>query len=114
MRDDIPDTREREIADLITRYYRRKIGILMQQAEHWDAKGFPIAVHYRLHAADTYYQVVHLFERMAEGNGNPFEEMASDLSREPIKPLGKYPPSKEMHDKYRDPRSSAFAQPVER
>ena len=100
---------ESEAADLIARYYRRKIGVLMQQAEHWDGKGYPLAVHHRIHAADTYFQVVDLFERMAKWGTDPFKAMADELAREPVYPLGAYPPSREMFERYYDPRSAAFA-----
>lgn len=93
---------ERELADLIERYYRRKIGIEMQQAEHWADRNFPLAVHHRVIAADNNYQIVAMCERFRTFNENPFDAMRRELERPPIKPLGTYPPSERLHA-YRHP-----------
>lgn len=94
--------KERELADLIARYYRREIGRLMQQAEHWARENYPLAVHHRVHSADAYFQIVAICERFAEWGENPFQKMREELSREPIKPPGRYPPTAEIHA-YREP-----------
>lgn len=95
--------KERELADLIARYYHQEIGCLMQQAEHWAKENFPLAVHHRVRKADAYYQVVALFERFAAGQGNPFDAMRDALDRGLVKAPGAYPPTAEI-DAYRDPR----------
>lgn len=99
---DLVETKERELADLIARYYRREIGRLMQQAEHWARENFPLAVHHRVLAADQYFQVVALCERFAQWNENPFQVMREEVAREPIYPPGQYPPSLEINA-YREP-----------
>lgn len=93
---------ERELAALIARYYRREIGTLMQQAEHWAAENYPLAVHHRVTKADVYFQFVAFCERCGEFDENPFEKMRQDLARPPIKPPGAYPASAEIHA-YREP-----------
>lgn len=94
---------EREHADLIARYYRRQIGISMQQAEHWAANGAPLAVHHRLMGSDSDYQIVVLFEHMTDPRRrNPFEQMRDELARSTVYPEGKYPPSADLN-RYRDP-----------
>ncbi len=90
-------------ADLIARYYRREIGRLMQQAEHWAANGAPLAVHHRVTLADAYFQIVALMERdQNQGWPSPFQTMRDDLSRDDIKAPGAYPPSAKIH-RFRDP-----------
>ncbi len=95
---------EREaLGKLIHDYYSRQIGELMQQAEHWAENGKPLAVHHRLRTADAYFQIVAKFDpaRRQKGWGEPFAEMAAELERPPIKPLGAYPYSAELH-RYND------------
>lgn len=94
--------KEAEIADLIMNFYRREIGSLMHQAEHWAKENFPLAVHHRVLKADAYYQIVALCERRAAFGESPFEAMRRELARDPIKPPGKYPPDLDIHA-YRDP-----------
>ncbi|WP_257164641.1 hypothetical protein [Bradyrhizobium sp. SRS-191] len=89
-------------AQLIATYFRREIGSLMQQAEHWAANGKPFAAHHRVTKADNYYQVVALFERHGLWNENTFDNIAADLARPDIKPPGAYPPAPAL-DRYRDP-----------
>lgn len=97
------DTKERDLAGLIARYYRQEIGLSMQQAEHWAKENYPLAVHHRVRDADSNYQVVALCERFKEWNENPFDVMRRDLERGLFKPAGTYPPTAEIHA-YRDPR----------
>jgi len=97
------ETEQRELADLIAAYYRREIGVLMHQAEHWQRENFPLAVQDRLQSADTYFQVVVLFERFAQWNKNPFDKMREEMARPPFRPPGPYPPTPDLH-RYRDPR----------
>lgn len=97
-----PADHERELADLIARYYRQEIGCCMQQAEHWAKENFPLAVHHRVRKADAYFQIVALCERFAEWNENPFDAMCDALKRGLIKPPGTYPPTAEIHA-YRHP-----------
>lgn len=93
---------EHECADLIARYFRREIGRLMHQAEHWAENGKPLATHDRLHKADAYFQIVALMEREpAKGWKPPFDEIRDHLARQPINPPGAYPPSADLH-RYRD------------
>lgn len=94
--------KERELADLISRYYRQEIGCSMQQAEHWAKENHPLAVHHRVRTADAYYQVVALFERFDAGHGNPFDAMRRALEQGLVYPAGTYPPSGAIHA-YRDP-----------
>lgn len=97
-----PADHERELADLIARYYRQEIGCSMQQAEHWAKENHPLAVHHRVRKADAYYQVVALFERFDAGHGNPFDAMRQALEQGLVYPAGTYPPSGAIHA-YRDP-----------
>lgn len=98
---------ERECADLIARYYRREIGELMHQAEHWAENGKPLATHHRLHMADSYFQIVSLMERdPAKGWKLPFDEIRDRLSESPINQPGSYPLSAVLH-RFRDPRHVA-------
>jgi hypothetical protein len=94
---------ERDLAALIAKYYRREIGTVMQQAEHWAKENYPLAVHHRVMKADSYFQFVALCERFAEWGENPFEKMRHDLAREPMKPPGTYPPTAEIN-LYRHPK----------
>lgn len=96
------ETKERDLAALIARYYRQEIGLSMQQAEHWAKENYPLAVHHRVRDADSNYQVVVLCERFKEWNENPFDVMRRDLERGLFKPAGTYPPTAEIHA-YRDP-----------
>jgi hypothetical protein len=94
---------EREHAALIVDYYRCAIGRKMQQAQHWHEEGkHPLAVHHRVMGADSYFQIVVLFERMDQHGQNPFETMRRELNY-PFtrKDLSTYPPSAEIHA-YRD------------
>lgn len=91
-----------QTAALIVAYYRKEIGRLMHQAEHWAANNKPLAVHHRLHKADAYYQIVVLFERMGQHGQNPFDEMRRELARPCINPPGIYPPSTDLY-RYREP-----------
>ncbi|XUM21041.1 hypothetical protein ACRAVF_33925 (plasmid) [Bradyrhizobium oligotrophicum S58] len=91
-----------EIAALIAAYYRREIGRLMQQAEHWAANDKPFAVHHRVTKADNDYQVVALFERHGKFDQDVFELMRAELAGQDIKPPGTYPPSAAIN-RYRDP-----------
>ncbi|MGJ5163208.1 hypothetical protein [Bradyrhizobium sp. HKCCYLR1051] len=93
-------------AALIVSYFRREIGSLMQQAEHWAANGKPFATHHRVTKADNYYQVVALFERHGLFSQNIFDDMAAALARPEIKPPGAYPPAPAL-DRYRDPAFAA-------
>ena len=94
---------EAECARLLAAYLHREIGRLMQQAEHWSENGAPAAVHHRIMKADSYFQIICLMERdPAKGWKLPFDEIRDKLEREPMKPLGAYPPSKELY-RYRDP-----------
>lgn len=94
---------EAECAALIAAYYRREIGTLMQQAEHWAENGKPLAVHHRVMKADDYFQIICLMERdPAKGWKLPFDEIRDALERQPIKGPGAYPPSKDLY-RYRDP-----------
>lgn len=94
---------EAECAALIATYYRREIGTLMQQAEHWAENGKPLAVHHRVMKADDYFQIVCQMERdPAKGWKLPFDEIRDALGRKPIKGPGTYPPSKDLY-RYRDP-----------
>ncbi|KQM92195.1 hypothetical protein ASE70_14870 [Sphingomonas sp. Leaf22] len=94
---------EAECAALIAAYYRREIGTLMQQAEHWAENGKPLAVHHRVMKADDYFQIVCQMERdPAKGWKLPFDEIRDALGRKPIKDPGSYPPSKDLY-RYRDP-----------
>ena len=92
---------QRETADLIVRYYKNEIARLMHQAEHWAANDKPLAVHHRVLKADSYFQIVCLFERFATWNENPFDKMRSELESPTEKP-GTYPPSIELN-RYREP-----------
>jgi hypothetical protein len=95
---------ERELAALIAQYYRREIGVLMHQAQHWSENGKPLAVHHRVMAADNMYQIVSLMERdVSKGWTPPFDTMRSDLARENKFADGVYPPTMELH-RYRDCR----------
>jgi hypothetical protein len=91
-----------DMASLVGAYYRREIGSLMHQAEHWAAKDKPLAVHHRLRKADAYYQVVVLFERHGKHDENVFDIMRGSLARQDIVPPGRYPPSADLHP-YREP-----------
>lgn len=94
---------EAECAALIATYYRREIGTLMQQAEHWAENGKPLAVHHRVMKADDYFQIVCQMERdPAKGWKLPFDEIRDALGRKLIKDPGTYPPSKDLY-RYRDP-----------
>jgi hypothetical protein len=109
----IPLIRQRtleEASQLLHDFYLREIGRLMQQAEHWAQNGKPLAVHHRIMDADAYFQVVVQFDpaRRKLGFGEPFANMADELSRQPIKPLGPYPPSPVLHN-YRNPLFVASA-----
>lgn len=106
---------EGECAALTARYYRREIGILMQQAAHWAEKDHPFAVHHRVNKADNFYQIVSLMERDPEkGRKPPFDEMRSALERSTIYPPGAYPPPADLH-RYRDARFAvAVADAIER
>ena len=98
------------LAALVAAYYRREIGVLMHQAEHWAQHGKPLAVHHRVMQADSFFQIVALMERdPKKGWDPPFEEIRKALER-PIMGIagktvetGTYPPSIELHA-YRDPR----------
>lgn len=93
---------EREAAALVAAYYRREIGVLMQQAQHWADNGKPLAVHHRVMKADHDFQIVALMERdPAKGWKPPFDEMRESLARPTVYPEGPYPPSAELHA-YRD------------
>lgn len=94
---------ERELSDLIAAYYRREIGTLMQQAEHWAKENYPLAVHHRVCKADSYFQIVNICERFAKWGENPFVKMRETLAREPIYPPGTYPPTPEINE-YRHPK----------
>lgn len=96
------DAKERDLASLIAAYYRQEIGCSMQQAEHWAKENFPLAVHHRVRAADSNYQIVALCERFATWNENPFDAMRRAIDRGLLKPAGTYPPTAEIHA-YRDP-----------
>lgn len=96
------DTKERDLAALITSYYRQEIGCSMQQAEHWAKENYPLAVHHRVRDADSNYQIVALCERFASWNENPFDVMRREIARGLLKPAGTYPPTAEIHA-YRDP-----------
>lgn len=96
------DTKERDLASLIARYYRQEIGCSMQQAEHWAKENYPLAVHHRVRDADSNYQIVSLCERFASWNENPFDVMRRAVARGLLKPAGTYPPTAEIHA-YRDP-----------
>lgn len=91
-----------QIATLIADYFRREIGRLMQQAEHWAAHDRPFAAHHRVMKADAYYQVVSLFGRHGKFEQDTFEIMQVELGAPEIKPPGVYPPSAEL-SRYRDP-----------
>lgn len=87
---------EAELARLVALYYRREIGRMMHRAEHWAKNGKPLAVHYRVNAADIYYQVVALMERdPAKGWQPPFEAMREAIDKPEQEP-GVYPPSVEI------------------
>lgn len=99
-----PESWKRVYAKLIADFYRHEIGVLMHQAEHWRVRGKPLAVHHRLHKADSYYQIVVLFEAFAscKSDDDPFLRMRAEIDRAPIYPPGEYPPSAELN-RYRDP-----------
>ncbi len=110
--DDCRNIVEREHAKLIAAYYRGEIGRLMQQAEHWAANDYPLAVHHRLRKAQAYFQIVSLFERGGAGNENPFDVMRRVVDRGAgDKPHGTYPPSKELA-RYYDPAFVAALPPM--
>ena len=96
---------EDELAQLVAAYYRREIGRLMAQAEHWAKNNKPLAVHDRACSADNYFQIVVLMERdVSKGWKRPFDEMRDSLARPPIpEHIGAYPPSAEI-SAYRDPQ----------
>jgi len=106
-----------ELADLIARYYRAKIGQTMAQAQHWMQNGKPLAVHHRVRSADEMFQTVVLFdpERRKLGWDCPFKIMEDWLKLADKWEQGKYPPSAELHQ-YRDPRfvAAALSTPVDR
>jgi hypothetical protein len=82
----------------------RRLGLLMQQAEHWAENGKPLAVHHRLQKSDAYFQIVALFERHMRGEwGDSFDYMALHMDRAQVKPHGAYPCSAELH-RYNDVR----------
>lgn len=93
---------ETEHAEMIARYFRREIGRLMQQAEHWAANGKPLAVHHRVVKADNYFQVVALFERHGRFGQNVFDIIRTYLETQDIKAPGRWPPDPAL-DRYRDP-----------
>lgn len=96
---------EDDLAQIVAAYYRREIGRLMHQAEHWANNNKPLAVHDRARSADNYFQIVVLMERdVSKGWKRPFDEMRDSLAR-PANPehVGAYPPSAEI-SAYRDPR----------
>ena len=93
---------EDQTATLIAEYFRREIGRLMQQAEHWASHDKPFAVHHRVTKADAYFQVVALFERHGKFDQDVFEIMRAELASPEIKPPGAYPPSAAMN-RYRNP-----------
>jgi hypothetical protein len=97
---------ETEHAELIAAYYRREIGRLMHQAEHWAANDNPLAVHHRVTKADSYYQIVSLFERHGKFDQNVFAIMRDELARQDINPPGRFPPELPIH-RYRDPAFAA-------
>lgn len=94
---------ERELAALIVAYYRREIGEKMRQAAHWRTHGAPLAVHHRVMGADSFFQIVALFEREKGG----FREMRETLARPPFAPGGKYPAPIEVA-RYRDAKFAAM------
>ena len=97
---------EMDAAKLMANYLRREIGKLMQQAEHWDKEGVPLAVHHRMHVAEHHHQIICMLEGFGCGKDkNPFQMMREELARPPMKSPGTYPASQEMHDKYYDPRN---------
>lgn len=102
---EIPEPALRAIAALIAKYYRAEIGEAMRQAKHWASEEhhYPLAVHCRVNAADSYFQIVALCERFERWNENPFETMLKSLNRGPFFAPGGYPPSPEIH-RYRDAR----------
>ena len=85
-------------AKIIHEFYKREIGRLMQQAEHWAENGKPHAVHHRIRKADAYFQVVVLFDpaRRDLGFDEPFLQMERAIASAPVKPDGTYPPSAEL------------------
>ena len=91
-----------EVVDLITAYFRREIGRLMHQAEHWAKHDKPLAVHHRVTKADAYYQVVSLFERHGKFDQDVFAIMRDEVNRQDIFAPGAYPPSAYIH-RYRNP-----------
>ena len=91
-----------DVANLVVSYFRREIGRLMHQAEHWAKNDKPLAVHHRVTQADAYYQVVSLFERHGKFDKNVFDIMRSEVARQDVFPPGQYPPSSEVN-RYRDP-----------
>lgn len=91
-----------DVAALVVSYFRREIGRLMQQADHWAKNDKPLAVHHRVTKADAYYQVVSLFERHGKFDQNVFDIMRAEIARQDIYPPGSYPPSRDLH-RYRDP-----------
>lgn len=94
---------ELELAALTARYYRAEIGRLMQQAEHWMEKGYPLAVNHRVVKADNYFQIVALMEQNpTQGFPSPFETMRASLSIPLALPHGAYPPRAELH-RFSDP-----------
>ncbi len=105
------DNAEKDLADLTAAYYRREIGRLMQQAEHWKEEGKPLAVHIRLHRADSYYQVVSLMERTTREGKSPFDEMRRTLAR-PEVDVGAYPWTKDMLPYYEPVGVAAMMQPA--
>lgn len=99
-----PQPSPAELAQLVARYYRREIGRLMHQAEHWAKNDKPLAVHDRVNHADSLFQIVVLMERdPSQGWTPPFDEMRDSLSRPWENHDGAYPPSAEI-SAYRDPR----------
>lgn len=92
-------------AKLITDYFNREISTLMHQADHWAKEGKPLAVHHRLATADSYFQVVTLFDLATKNSDryDPFEQMRKVLEAPRVGPEGKYPPPRHL-SKFYDPR----------
>lgn len=93
------------LAQLIHDYHISLIRQMMAQAQHWHEteKRAPLAVHYRVMASDTYFQVANLFDpaQRALGFDSPWERMEQHLATAGQWATGTYPPSPELHA-YRD------------
>lgn len=91
-----------EMQKLIHGYWMWKVRQMMDQAQHWlDEGSHPLAVHHRVMAAESYYQVAVLFDPARQGRGfdPPLQEMAREMANPNFQYLdAAWPPTLALHD----------------